>query len=694
MSLSIVDEKISLEESAIQQDIYNSIDNFQNIIFNAGAGAGKTFALIKSLKHIIDNHGERLINHNQMVMCITYTNVGVNEVKDRLGNSDFVQVSTIHESLWQLIKNHQKELIVIHVEKLNSELLKLNRDLNYHDNNEKDKYITYKRLSDSSKSTFITLMLSHKSLFYKVYDKSSSEIKLAFNEVDKQFPTIFKNIANFRKIVSTIFKIDNYERCLLRISESDPEYSNVKYDSKYNSDVLHRMLISHDTLLEYSLEMVQRYELLKRIIVDKFPYILIDEYQDTSKLVVKIMDNLSSYAETNKRRFFIGYFGDSVQNIYDDGVGGAIGDIHLNLQPINKRFNRRSYSEIVDVINKIRDDNITQESIYSDSSGGSVKFYTGESLAKVELINAFIIKYRNIWGTSFSNKLHCLVLTNKLVAELSGFLDIYLCFSNTYFYKRYYDRLNSELLSHEISKLGDTQSIIYKIVNFKLVISNPNTSLDKIISMVGLPVPSFKDLIETVEKFSRLSGDTLSSFVKSIFVEYDASDVGEYFRVLIDSLIPLENNCYDAFLKYFLNKLFDEGSDTVTSDLDIVDKLLSIDIGQYYLWFNFIEGTQDSDVVYHTYHGTKGLEYENVIVIMENDFGIKNKNKFSSFFEKTVHRNNLEGEDLLKFINTRNLLYVSCSRAIRNLRVLYLDDTTRFIHGINNIFGETENFIL
>ena len=37
-------------EKQVQQDINNSIDNFEHIIFNAGAGAGKTHALIESLK--------------------------------------------------------------------------------------------------------------------------------------------------------------------------------------------------------------------------------------------------------------------------------------------------------------------------------------------------------------------------------------------------------------------------------------------------------------------------------------------------------------------------------------------------------------------------------------------------------------------------------------------------------------------
>lgn len=696
MSLSIIEESASLEENDIQESIYNSIDKFQDIIFNAGAGAGKTFALIESLKHIIATHGNRLISHNQKIMCITYTNVAINEIKERLGNSDLVQVSTIHENLWQLIKNHQNELVIIHTEKLNSELLRLKGDLT---DNQEEKilkaYTAYRGLGGKEQQDFTAFMMKNKPLYYNNYNKSSPAIKLAFDEVLQQYPTIFKNISNFKKIVNTIFKINNYEQCLLRIEENDTDYTAVKYDSKYNSDILHRMLISHDTLLEYSVEMVKRYDLLKRIIVDTFPFIMIDEYQDTSENVVKIMHYLSSYAFKIKRNFFIGYFGDSVQNIYDDGIGSALNDVHRNLLPINKKFNRRSHSEVIDVINRIRNDEIQQESIYSDSVGGSVKFYRGQSEEKIDLINAFTKKYKNSWSASLNNKLHCLVLTNKLVAELSGFPDVYLYFSRTAFYKRFYDRLNSELLSKETSKLGDAPNLIYKVLRFKAFIDNPDTNLNNIIIKNELPALSFKDLVKIVQQLKCLSGNTLNEFIKSIFIEYEKSDKDGYLRKLICDLMPLETCTYDGFVKYLYDKLFDEQDDTLEHDQVILDSLLNTDINQYNLWLDFIEDTQRTDIVYHTYHGTKGLEFENVIIIMENDFGTKNRNKFSSFFEKTIHRNDLtDNVDITKFSNTKNLLYVSCSRAIRNLRVLYLDDTTKFIDGINSIFTTTETFNL
>ena len=123
-----------------------------------------------------------------------------------------------------------------------------------------------------------------------------------------------------------------------------------------------------------------------------------------------------------------------------------------------------------------------------------------------------------------------------------------------------------------------------------------------------------------------------------------------------------------------------------------LDDLLSIKLDQWTLWYEFINDDQKSDIEYHTYHGTKGAEFDNVIIIMENDFGRMNKDKFSSFFKHYENANSLGEEDMIRFNNTKNLLYVSCSRAIKNLRILYLDNVAEFRRGIESIFGTSISY--
>lgn len=111
-------ENIRNEERQLKE-IFTAIDDGKSFIVHAGAGAGKTYTLIESIKYILNHKLNTLRKHNQKIICITYTNVAVDEIRHRLGESRFVQVSTIHEMLWQQIKLYQQyELVELHKNKL------------------------------------------------------------------------------------------------------------------------------------------------------------------------------------------------------------------------------------------------------------------------------------------------------------------------------------------------------------------------------------------------------------------------------------------------------------------------------------------------------------------------------------------------------------------------------------------------
>ena len=70
-------------------------------------------------------------------------------------------------------------------------------------------------------------------------------------------------------------------------------------------------MISHDTLLEYAYSLIDRYDMVKQIIIDKYPFILVDEYQDTAEKVIRILKLLDDHSQQINHNLFIGYFGDT-----------------------------------------------------------------------------------------------------------------------------------------------------------------------------------------------------------------------------------------------------------------------------------------------------------------------------------------------------------------------------------------------
>lgn len=140
------------------------------------------------------------------------------------------------------------------------------------------------------------------------------------------------------------------------------EINKIEYSEHLN---LSKGIISHDEVLELSHYMFSHYPKLCEIVKSRYPYILIDEYQDTSKLVVEIVLKYLSPAEKVKdsRLCVVGFFGDVMQSIYDDGIGNL--DVYKtnnggHVHEIKKIQNRRNPQSIINLANKIRIDGLEQ----------------------------------------------------------------------------------------------------------------------------------------------------------------------------------------------------------------------------------------------------------------------------------------------------------------------------------------------
>lgn len=632
MSLKKISRTKLNQEVQIQNSINNLLNKYENFIFNAGAGAGKTYSLIEALKYVIKNNGDRLKYHNQKIVCITYTNVAVDEIKERLGNSSVVMISTIHETFWSLIKKYQKELILIHKEKVEETL---NEEKNQLFTDEDVKVVkvfkSFRELEQKEKEEFRDLVSANKDSFYTYYDCKSKEFKEAMSTVFDSYSSMLKNVASFKKIVTTIYKIENLEKCLERMDSQDENFQTVRYDSKFNNDVLHRMIISHDTLLEYSLKLFEQYPLLRKIVIDAHPYFFVDEYQDTNPKVINTLNYLSEYSEGIRQDFCVGYFGDKIQNIYDDGVGSQVDSIHKGLQSINKCLNRRSCEEVIDVINKIRGDDIVQSTIYENNRGGDVNFYYSNNSEKIPLILSFLERCSSEWQVRPGEKIHCLVLTNRLVALLSGFGGLYECISKTPFYKKNYDSLNTELLSQNRSKLGIIPNVLFKLLKLKFLSGRSSTPISELLPDCLLSKMSLKELRGLVQFLSSSEGGSLYEFCEYI---YDNHQNDSYITAVLSEVVELDSYSFVSFKRFIVEHLYPNLSDADrAAAVNTVSNLLKVNIDEFKEWYDFITESQVSRYVYHTYHGTKGREFDNVVIVMENDFGVRNKQMFSTFFK-------------------------------------------------------------
>lgn len=689
------------KEIEVQDEIIRHVDELKSFRFNAGAGAGKTWALIETLKYVAKT---KILarNSSQKIVCITYTNVAVEEIKDRLGNSDVVMVSTIHERLWQLIKLAQPELVLCHKEKIQKVLVDTKQSLTDSTN-----AAFYKKLNPDQKKQFIQFVERTKDIYYQCRRKPAAQFKSTLLQPEHIPPdfldSCLKNVTHFKSVVNKLLSVIKLEACLERISNG--KETRVNYDSRVNTDRLHRMQFSHDTLLEYGLKLATSYSLLCRIIIDSYPYFFIDEYQDTHENVVKFVNCLQQYANEKNKTWMVGYFGDTAQNIYGDGVGHDISKHHNELSEITKKFNRRSHKQIISIANAIRADEIVQEPIFENRNQGSVKFfYHNGASDKNAITQQFLKNYKceldsQMHSANLSYKIdtsiHCLVLTNKFMAELNGFGDVYNTFDNSTIF---FDNLSTQALSQQLEKLHPTILTLYHIVKLHIDIQQGKVSYYDIFGSSGNNM-SFANASRAIHYLQSKTVNSLNDWVILIANSLDNKDTQDSVaKIIINRLKLSQYNVktgpdFESSIQNSINSLMNDDSEEDDVAAEKIGQLLSLSIASLAKWVSFIDGIEKGDIHFHTYHGTKGEEYENVAIIMEHDFGKNNRNKFKNYFkhlqaiEDSSNPPSLTPDEDIKHINTKNLLYVACSRAIRNLRVLYLNDVSEIQTGIESIFG-------
>lgn len=597
------------------EEIVTCIDTKQSYVVEAGAGAGKTYALIQTLRHIIQDQGEVLQGKKQKIICITYTNIAKNEIIKRIEYNDLVSVFTIHEFLWKTIKPYQKQLKI--------ELCKLNEQR----------------------------------LAIDVEKGKESKYLANLSERAQGIGSVFYNDSSFRD---------------------------------FEKGELH-----HDDVIDLSKMVFENYRLIRSIVSQKYPYILIDEYQDSSEETISLL--VDYLLDSNQGQIVLGFYGDSHQKIYDSGIGDL--EKYYNTSPpvlklIKKEENYRSSLKVVGLLNKFRT-NIQQ--VPKKEINGSITFLywkdhpiKGEKEKVRDFENSLksfknkfyddlVLKLKTDgWNFESDSNDKILVLANSRIAERAGFSNLYTVFS-----KRNNLTVKDNLLdrNHALIKIFcgyiDKKTSQERKIGLEHLLDfwnlNNQNEVIRFIRKNGTILNSFKheNKKEITEILNELSQNRKDMTVKVVL------------ETLIDNGIVFSKNYNDFVTRVNqnLDELEDEKKERILKDLTLYNSFLAL---PYQEVLNFWKHTQNQ-TVFSTKHGTKGDEYRNVLTVID-DTEWKSEYNFDNFF------NNTEDKPERK-LRTRNLFYVECSRAKENLIVLMLSKLSdESLKNIKNWFGE-ENVI-
>ncbi|MDE4144831.1 MAG: AAA family ATPase [Pseudophaeobacter sp. bin_em_oilr2.035] len=138
-----------------------------------------------------------------------------------------------------------------------------------------------------------------------------------------------------------------------------------------------RDALQHGEVIALAAHFLTESETFQNIVLARYPFILIDESQDTMKT---LMEALLSFEVRHRGRVALGLLGDTMQRIYTDGLRDLDQRVGDFAQPA-KQMNHRSRARIVDFANAIRrDDDGRQQRAREDKPGGTVRVFLAPSV--------------------------------------------------------------------------------------------------------------------------------------------------------------------------------------------------------------------------------------------------------------------------------------------------------------------------
>ncbi|MCA9408611.1 MAG: ATP-dependent helicase, partial [Candidatus Omnitrophica bacterium] len=492
-------------------------------------------------------------------------------------------------------------------------------------------------------------------------------------------------------------------------------------------------IISHDELLLIANHLFDKYPKLSAIVKDKYQFIFVDEYQDTNTAVVDIF--LKHFKKSEKNNL-IGFFGDSMQSIYDDGVGNLNqykGDEADTIREVKKAQNRRNPSRIIDLANRLRTDGITQEPSTDvkapNMTDGQVKegniLFIYSANGDVSQAKQYLSENYG-WRFDDARETKELNLTQNLIADKAGFrtlMDIYdsdpvIALKNDVL-RKIKDN-NPEI---EISEDDTFDAVVDKFqlknrqrqLKKDILLQDPisaelyNQLKDKPFSEVRKIYLSKDALIDDKkqdEDDENKKGSKRDNLIKHLFkvqnniVLYQTGRYNEFLRST-DYKEKIVSIASKEILKDNIESLINVGNKTIEEIINgahvkeiclIDDKLEEFKVKNEYLYnrvkeveynefqklYDYLEGKTP----FSTQHKTKGTEFDNVLVILDN--GGWNKYNFENMFLNTGTASVLE--------RTQKIFYVCCTRAKENLAVFYHNPSQQVIDKAIEWFG-SENVI-
>lgn len=199
---------------------------------------------------------------------------------------------------------------------------------------------------------FINSYFTHKDIINLYFEVFGEEIKFRIENKDEKDSIVKANNRYIEEYGELSYKF--VKQNIKKLSYNEMQHSS-----------LYRGALSHDDLLFFTFKALNEFPKIKKKISQKYDYIFIDEYQDTSADVLKLFYN-TVVGERTK----LYLFGDKMQQIYKNYDGTFEEELARFDTSTKLQTNFRSSKMIVNTLNKIYNDPQFKQKPYEENVDG------------------------------------------------------------------------------------------------------------------------------------------------------------------------------------------------------------------------------------------------------------------------------------------------------------------------------------
>ncbi len=581
-----------------------NLDRPKSFFLFAGAGSGKTRALVGAMQMFREKDGQEFRLSGRKVAVITYTNAACDEIKTRIDHDPIFSVSTIHSFAWELIRSYHSD---------------------------------------------IRAWLAH-------------NLKLEITDLKAKQQ---KGRAGTKASADRTVKIEMKNERLDRLH-------TVKYFTyNPNGENIGKNSLNHTEVIGIATAFLADKPLMQRILIRKYPILLVDEVQDTQK---DLVDAFFAVQSAHSEEFCLALFGDSMQRIYSDGKMGIAEAVPPEWAKPEITINHRCPKRVVRLINTIRaeEDNQTQEP-KEDASEGFVRLFLvedGEAISKtaVELEIARRMAEITSDGQWFGEdqEVKTLTLEHHMAARRGEF-------SNFFEPLYHVARLKTGLLDGKLSGIPFFSKQVLPLV--MALQSADRFAVARIAKKSPLVSAASLKASESPLGEIRKTDDA----VKSLFALWDNDNDPPLIDVLkvvaTTGLFPIP----DIFVPIISREDSAEDQSDAADSAEVLasdpriyawDKALAAPFSQLKSYVQYIS----DESPFGTHQGIKGLEFPRVMVILDDNeargFMFSYDKLFGAKEPTPTDQRNLEEGKETATERTRRLFYVTCSRAKSSLAIV------------------------